>query len=253
MNYGIYNSAAGALVQNARVEVTSNNMANAKTPGFKKNIMSFMDRRPETMESGHYEARNEILDRMHGGVFIKGTPWDPQSGQIKQTGRSLDAAIDGDGFFRVTNGKKNYLTRAGNFRFNSNNELVTMNGDFQVLNSDGEPITVDQTDEIKFGKDGTIYSNNESIDQLGLVDVKSTDKLAKKGKVRFLNKGGSENLKPFNANVVGGALEQSNVQSVKELSNMIRAQRSYGSNLKAMQIQDSTIDTAVSQVGRPSG
>lgn len=252
MLYGMYNSAAGALVQDSKVATHSNNMSNANTTAFHRNYMTFRDRRPASEEGRNFEFKNEMLDKMNGGVFIQGTPFDRSHGPIKQTGRKLDVALKGEGFFRVSNGKETFFTRAGNFKRNQDGELVTANGKYNVLSREGNSIELQGMDKIQINSEGTIYRDKEEVAQLSTVNVEDMSNLEKRGENLFQFRGENGEAVPFEGKVMQGHIEQSNVQAVKELTGMIRAQRIYDQNMSAIEQQDTTLERAINNVGRVS-
>jgi flagellar hook-basal body protein len=108
---GIYISAAGALMQQTRHDITANNVANVNTVGFKKQIALLESRPPEAiiqgLRTGEWSAG--------GGLFVDQTVTDFTDGALEHTGNDLDLAINGKGFFAVSDGKNTLYTRAGNF------------------------------------------------------------------------------------------------------------------------------------------
>ncbi|MDQ7781132.1 MAG: flagellar hook-basal body complex protein, partial [Planctomycetota bacterium] len=108
---GIYDAAAGAITQDARVDMIANNLANLSTPGFARDQMVFRARLAEALEDGPYAFHNNVLDTMGGGLFIDRTYFDPTPGPISYTERVLDVAMEGEGYFEVTDGNKVYYTR----------------------------------------------------------------------------------------------------------------------------------------------
>ena len=98
MPYGMYISAAGADVQTQRLQVLSNNLANASTPGFKREFAVFQARHAEDIERGKSPAGSGGLNDLGGGVKLHENVTDFSDGVLQQTGNSTDWAIDGKGF-----------------------------------------------------------------------------------------------------------------------------------------------------------
>ena len=111
MPYGMYLSASGAYVQNHRLEVLSNNIANINTPGFKPSMAILQARHTEPIESGQSSPGSGTLDDLGGGVKIQPTETVFESGPIENTGGQTDFAIhDKDSFFVVQRGEEKFLT-----------------------------------------------------------------------------------------------------------------------------------------------
>ena len=113
MIYGLYLSAAGVQTNSYRQDVISNNIANAQTVGFKRDLALFQQRRTEVSERGLSPSQsNALLEKLGGGVFASPTLIDHTQGELENTGNNLDVAIAGQGYFQAANGDKTGLTRA---------------------------------------------------------------------------------------------------------------------------------------------
>jgi flagellar basal-body rod protein FlgF/flagellar basal-body rod protein FlgG len=132
MPYGLYISAAGAHAQSQRVEVLSNNIANAQTPGFKRELAVLQARHSEAISEGQDYPGTRSINNLGGGVYMAETLTDFNQGVFKLTGIESDLAIEGDGFFQVEKNGQRLLTRAGNFNVGSDGRLLT-SGNAQVL------------------------------------------------------------------------------------------------------------------------
>ena len=145
MLHGLYASAAGAMVQDARVSVIANNLANVSTAGFKEDFSYFMARAHEAVEAGRAEYGDAIFrDVVGGGVFLRGTQSNLAQGFLTHTENPYDIAIDGEGFMAVTDGSKSYYTRAGQLSVDSEGYLATIDGQYRFLGTDGELLRVDR-------------------------------------------------------------------------------------------------------------
>lgn len=228
----LYNAMNGARVNMDRMAITSNNLANNNTPGFKADIMV-----AQTMY---------MNGTANAWVVENGNGTDTTDGALITTGRDLDVAIQGKGWFAVQDaqGKETY-TRAGNFKIDANGVLTTANG-LAVL-GDGGPISIPPAQRMEIGSDGTISvvplgaNANELavIDRFKLVNpdpkslVKGSDGLMR------LNKGGAAPVDPM-IFVINGALEGSNINPVDQMVAMIGAGREFDSHMKVMQMVDET-------------
>ena len=125
MNYGLYLSAMGVLANSQRQDVIANNLANAETVGFKKDLALFKEQRTEAQLRGRAHQSNDLLEPLGGGLVPSGTTLDLSQGPIENTSNPLDVAIVGDGYFAVRNGENLMLTRAGRFQVDRNGVLAT--------------------------------------------------------------------------------------------------------------------------------
>src|SRR5689334_4458691 len=111
MPYGLYLSAEGAVVQNRRLDVLANNMANVATPGFKRDVSLFQSRFAQAIQEGAVPPSTHGIDDIGGGVKVQGTLTDYSPGPLAPSKNDTDVAVKGEGFFVVRNGNKDMLTR----------------------------------------------------------------------------------------------------------------------------------------------
>src|SRR4051794_36685239 len=116
MPYGLYMAAEGAQIQQQRLQVIANNLANMETAGFKRDVPMFQARFAEAIQQGLDYPHSRTQNDIGGGVKLMGVETDFASGSLRETNMPTDFAVNGDGFFQVR-GKdgETYLTRAGNF------------------------------------------------------------------------------------------------------------------------------------------
>ncbi len=251
MLYGLWSSAAGGITQNARVDVIASNLANLETVGFRKDLMTFRARLAETREDYlDLHDINPVLDRIGGGLFADRTHWDHLQGPIEQTGRPLDVAIDGSGYFLVERNGRTYHTRAGNFAVDTEGVLRSADGAGLVLSSEGGEIRVTRPGEVLIDRIGVVIQAGEPIAQLALADVENPQDLVKVGDALFEYRGGAGGTRAAEARLVPGALERSGVSPVEEMTGMILALRAYESNMQMIRLQDQTLGRAVNDLGR---
>ena len=158
MNYGLYLSAAGVMTATHRTDVTANNIANAETVGFKKDLALFQQRRTELKERGLAPSRsNALLEALGGGVQINPTLVDTPQGEQAHTGAPLDVAIVGEGFLRVGDGQQMLLTRAGRMVVNGKGHLSLANNEnFEVVDAKNKPISAPGTQPTRVNRDGSV-------------------------------------------------------------------------------------------------
>lgn len=251
-SYGLWLSAAGMKVNQHRQTILANNMANASTTGFKYDLAVVEQRRVESMSSGGGASfMHSILDDLAGGLNVKPTYQNFAQGRIEGTGRPLDVAIDGDGFFAVSDGEVTRYTRDGQFTFNTDGELVLVAGQgrWKVLDDGEGRIVVDETaGEVSVLEDGTIRQGPTVVGRLGLMTTEDKQSLRKVGQNLFEAKG--VKMRPIQGRLVSESREESNFDIMGGLATMIEAARAYQLNATLLQLQDQLTGQAVAKVGR---
>ena len=149
MIYGMYQSAAGVMTNSYRQDVIANNLANAETVGFKKDLAQFQQRRTEAQERGTEKSTNALLENLGGGVFASPTVADLSQGELEPSSNNMDVAIEGKGFFAVRDHGQVRLTRDGRFMSDREGHLAMANNSGQlVLDDKNEPISLNPPLEI---------------------------------------------------------------------------------------------------------
>ncbi|MEJ5250897.1 MAG: flagellar hook-basal body protein [Chthonomonadetes bacterium] len=240
---GLQIAASGMLAQQVRHDVIANNLANADTTGYKADEAVFRTALESAIWRHHDPYRGAEAPRV--GVMPFGTEVDEihtdlRPGAITLTGRSLDVAIDGDGFFVVNTPQGERYTRDGAFRQLADGTLVTTDGmpvlgTRGVIRSAGVPITI--------APNGDVLANGQVVDRLRIVQVQNA---VKEGANRFA--GNAQPLQQFSLQV--GALERSNVSVVQAMVDMITAMRAYEASHRAVLAHDETLQRAVNDVGK---
>lgn len=247
MPYGVYMSAEGAQVQQQRLEVIANNLANMNTVGFKPDEACFQARLSEAIQRGQALYGDRSDNNVGGGVSMFDTTTDYSAGTLATTGNPLDLAIVGDGFFQVENEVGEVLlTRAGNFSLDSENRLVTTNG-LPVLDSAGSEITLDPTLPFEISPAGEIWQNGSST-EIGLVTPNSLGDLVKVGNNLFRPLAPISELDPDYREVRTGLLEMSGTNSTREMMTMIETTRAFEANVRVIQNHDTMSTNLISRV-----
>jgi flagellar basal-body rod protein FlgF len=248
MNYGLYNAFLGMRARQRTLDTQSNNIANASTTGFKAERMLYTS--AEADQKGAENGRKK--QSLVGGVIASGGI-DFSTGNIQQTGRALDVAIDGDSFLQVQTPQGVRFTRAGNLSVNQDGQLITKSG-YLVVGERG-PITVPEKGEISIGEDGTIATDGKSVDKLKLVHFNNpAAALQKGGESLFMLTGTEVPQANINSRVVQGALEGSNVNSVTEMVAMINNNREFESLQKSVTLLMNDIGRKISsEIGKIGG
>ena len=262
---GLYSAWSGMVNEMNRMDIMTNNLANADTNGYKKEgatSQSFDEQLAVKIKDQTDQGLPVKLGGIYPGVKIGGTYTDYTQGSFKVTDNQYDVALDGDGFFAISFTNKNgetsvKYTRDGAFTVNTDGYLVTKDGDY-VLNQAGADntnpgqasfIQVDPNLPFRIDETGNIWQNEQIVAQIGVVDFEDYDYLAKYGENLYDAVDGAT-LTASDARVRQGYIEASNVNVVTEMVNMITITRAYESNQKVIQTMDSMIDRAVNNVGR---
>jgi flagellar basal-body rod protein FlgF len=250
--YGLWSAAAGMKVNEHRQTLLANNMANAETAGFKYDLAVIRQRSVQSQASATgFPYRHDVLDGLPGGVNVRPTHHNFAQGSIETTGRPLDVAISGAGFFTVSDGETTRYTRDGRFTPNAAGELVLVAGDgrWRVLDENGQPIRIDPEGEaVSVSGDGTIRQGGEPIASISVRDVLDKQTLRKKGENLFEATGAAP--QPINPSLLPESLERSNYEVMTGLVAMIEATRAYEMNATLLRLHDQTSGEAINTVGR---
>jgi flagellar basal-body rod protein FlgF len=256
MIYGMYLSATGVMTNTYRQDVIANNLANAQTAGFKRDLSLFRQRPTADVEQIDKAGwGSSLLDGVGGGTYAMPTAIDTSNGPMEDTGNSLDVAIQGSGYFSVQDGNGNQrLTRNGQFAIDNTGALVLANGQGQrVLDTAGKPILLDPTARgtTYIAQDGTINQANQPVARLGVFNVPDPAKLKKEGGTLFSGVD-SADLQTSNSPVRSEVIEDANVDPATEMAQLMDAQRQLEANANMIRTQDQTLDKLVNSVGKIS-
>jgi flagellar basal-body rod protein FlgF len=249
VNVSLY-QAASALNANARwQEIISENMASASIPGFKKQEISF-----EAVRAGMLSPNKAAATAQPVSLPATRTHLNFSAGEVRRTDVNTDFAIEGPGFFEVqlSNGTTAY-TRDGEFKVNSQGELVTKQG-YLVMGESGS-IQMDRNNSasIHVAGDGTVSQGSEVRGKLNLVTFNDPNLLTPASGGFYLAKDPA--LQPVDdtkTSVRQGFLEGANTSAVTEMANLISVMRSYEANQRVVQMQDERMGRAISELGNPS-
>ncbi|MFJ7638587.1 flagellar basal body rod protein FlgG [Peribacillus sp. NPDC097225] len=248
----MYAGISGLKNSQTKLDVIGNNVANVNTYGFKKGRVTFSDAMSQTLSgpSGPTANQGGVNAKQIGlGSTISTIDTIHSQSSIQTTGRDLDLAISGDGYFVVKKGEREYYTRAGNFYLDAEGTLVDSSG-AKVQGKDGD-IKIESETYVSF----TISQSGEII---GVPAEGASDVIAQLSIARFANtaglikSGGSNFETSVNSGepvygyageegrgiIATGTLEMSNVDLSEEFTEMIVAQRSFQSNSKIITTSD---------------
>ncbi len=247
---GLYTAYTGMLNQQKRLEVTTNNLANASTVGFKKEgctSQAFDEYFAVKIKDGSEGYLRRRIGNVSLGVKIGETYTNYTQGSFRQTGEPFDIAIAGKGFFNISYTNKNGVestmyTRDGSFTLTHEGYLVTKDGDF-VLGQNG-PVVLPTNAEITIDDLGNIYNGDEILDQLMLTDFEDYNYLDKFGENMYRTVDGATEI-DATGQLKQGWLEMSNVQVVQEMVDMIAIQRAYEAAQKVETSMDEILEQTV--------
>jgi flagellar basal-body rod protein FlgF len=223
-----YYVAAGSLkARSFQLDVVSNNLANAATVGYKPEKSFFA-----VFNKAAKEGRGLPLSPyLNDGTVLASRGTDFSQGGLHVTGRSMDLALQGQGFFQIQTAQGVQATRDGRFTLSKTGQLQTIGGD-AVLGKNGRPIQLDTADPaFNVLPDGTVQQGQETVGQLAIVDYADTQALQRTGSNRF--DASKATAKASGATVVQGAQEQSGVDMATCMIDMIRLNRLFEMSIKA--------------------
>ncbi|MBE7709229.1 MAG: flagellar hook-basal body protein [Cyanobacteria bacterium SIG32] len=265
---GLESAAKGMVALMDMNDRIANNLANVNTVGFKKGELRFKD----VMESAVYSQEGSILrndtSRYLGTVSMGSQALnyvhDFSQGALEKTTSPYDVAIEGDGFFKIQDleGKVSY-TRNGSFCVNSDDYLVTKQGEFvldvnnrriRMIPEDWDPELMRDRMEIIIGESGMIemnsYTQKIPMQTIGVFDFSDKEDLFEIGDTKFVPMSAdNRELRAEKFSIQQNMLELSNSNVIKEMINTIQTSRNYESLTKVVSTNNELLRTAVS-VGR---
>lgn len=284
MNYGLYSAFLGMRARQRTLETIANNIANASTAGFKRDSLfhhsiekadaaliraqqagvqlnpqeaaaqatraNAAAGTPTSSDSLFAEANPpDSIARVFG--ILSGGATDFSPGVLRETGRPLDVALDGEGFLVVQTPRGERYTRAGALTVDASGQLVTQRGEIVV--GDRGPITIRQgKGDLGIGADGSISVDGQPVGKLKVVhfnDARAA--LTKEGDSLFMTTGKEQPQDANGTRVVQGVLELSNVNAVTEMATMMHNSREFDSLQRSITMMMNDIGRKIaSEIGR---
>lgn len=248
---GLYTSYTGMVNQQYRLDVVSNNLANATTTGFKKEgctTQSFDSVYGIKIKDATVGRLHQNIGELSLGAKIGETYRSWNQGSLISTGSTYDFALSGNGFFNISFTNKmgettTMYTRDGSFQMNAEGYLVTKDGDY-VLGENGPIQLPTNISELSVEPTGEIFADGEYIDSFAITDFEDYDYLEMYGENLFT---AVEGATPRDASVsiTQGYLESSNINVVAEMVDMITIAREYESGQKVMNAIDEMLGRMV--------
>ncbi len=256
MSGGIYMAASGALAYEKRLQIISNNIANANTVGYKMDhgFFEFID--PANLPASMVSSAPETTTAETQNFWFQFNSYtDFSSGSLKNTGNDFDLALIGEGFFCIQKPDGIHYTRKGDFTLDAEGVLVTRNG-YPVIGEGGEiSVTAAENPQkikaFEVDEEGTVYVNGQEAGSLRIVTFAEPDKLLKMGDTLFkAPDNGPPPQVAEDARVSQGFIELSNVDVVKMMTEMIEVLRGYESYQKVIRTADEASAKSINEVGK---
>ena len=272
---GFYTVGSGMIAQQRRTELLSNNLANAKTPGFKEDqasirsfpemLLSRLERTNLPIEKGFQQKTLSRIGDVGTGVYMQETLPSFATGSLLQTNLSTDVALHdhyfaedpetgkkGAIFFRIAHPEGGeYYTRNGSFTIDQDGYLTAANGDY-VLDEDGHQIYLVATD-FTIDTDGRVLQNDVEVGKLGVAYASDPEALTKQGDGFFVDTTdqmqNADDVAFLSYQTQQGYLESSNVDEGRTMTDMMAAYRAFEANSKVLQAYDRSMEKAV-ELGR---
>lgn len=246
---GLYIAATGMIAQRNRMDNITNNLANAETAGYKKDIMvtrTFDDVLIERLNDPSIISAVSEVGPINYGTHIDQVRTVFTEGPLDGTDRSEDLAITGNGFFSIETPEGERYTRDGSFFVSSEGYLST--GDGQLVLGMNGPIQVGFSG---FSVDaaGNIFAGGGFAGRLKIVQFQDLNTLRKQGGNLYINLGQAP-VQATDYNVIQSYLESSNIDIGRETVDMIEVYRNYETNQRMMRMIDGTLEKTVNELGR---
>lgn len=236
MGSGIYSALSGAVAQERALAVVANNVANANTTGYKADRVAFDEALGREIAPGD-EERSAALKY----TAINRVEADQSSGGVMQTGRALDVAMQGPGFFAVATPNGERYTRSGAFVADAEGVLRTPGGHAVMGDAGGAvrpgvELSLPQgAGEVLIAEDGTINVDGAEVGKLKVVNFGQPGLLEKEGLTLFRDPGGAQVADQQSVQLIQGSLETSNVNAVSGMTDLITVTRAFDALQKVIQ------------------
>ena len=223
-----------------QMDVIANNLANMSTAGFKTENQLFQQ----------YLEPSPVPGQTIAYVHDVGVVRDARQGDLAQTGNPLDVGINGNGYFQVNTIDGPRYTRNGRFQLDSGRTLVTAQG-YQVLDATGQPITIPQgATSISIGPDGSVAPETGPVGKIAVSSFANQQDLVAAGNGLYAT---SATATPDTVSTLQqGTLEDSNVQPIIEMGQMLNVQRAYASAQNIIEGEDNRLRNAIDKLSKSS-
>ncbi len=238
MDSGMYAACTALMARTDALDTVAANLANASTTGYRSegNVFS-------SVLAGKTASLSPLNEAINDYGILGGTRLNMTQGSLERTGNELDLAIDGPGFFVVQNATGTFYTRAGNFQVSAHNQLITSHGDAVIGEQGVIPIV---GGAMSISSDGTISVNGAVAGKLKVVEFPPGTQLQGIGNAYYSAPRGAA-VVAQTSTVRQGMLENSNVDPVASVVELISIQRSAEMMQKALAMFNQDIDKTAAQ------
>lgn len=245
---GFYTAGTGMMLQRRNMEVVTNNIVNAETNGFKKDVVvsrSFDDVLIERIRDQTPRSQSAV-GPLNFGTRVDMLAIDYSQGNMEPTGNVSDIALVGDAFFVVQTPQGERYTRGSAWTVNANGYLTDGDGNF-LLGSQGQ-VYVGTRAEFSVDNQGNVMVEGNPAGQIRVVRFEDNTQLRKMGHNLFESPVAPQEAVDYE--VKQGYLENANVDIGREMVDMITVYRTYETNQRMLTMIDETVGKAVNDIGR---
>lgn len=229
----ITSSQLAMLQDQLKLQSISQNVSNMQTPGYKRQLLESIGFDEHfNVQMSSVSQQLQLTNKSLQGAFI-------------QSHHPGELALSGDGYFEVQNEDGTFYTRRGDFHISKEGELVTATG-ARLMGRSGA-LKVDDND-FTINESGELFIDNHKVDQLSVVHFSHPQQLTYRGEGLYESSEAPQQI-DGNTHVLQGYLEQSNVKSVDEMMDMMKASRHFESAQRVMRTADTMLSTAINQLG----
>jgi flagellar basal body rod protein FlgG len=247
MNIGLYQSAASLSALERWQDAVSQNITSGQVTGYRKRTVEFSAQADgeinvpdDTSSDGGMPA---LFPKASNGISFLG-------GDTKPTGRDLDIAIQGDGFFQVqTPDGAQVYTRDGEFSVRADRTIVNTAGD-ELMSDSGQPIVLSANGgKIMVNADGTISQGETPVGRVGVQSFVNMQGLVPVAGGMFMDNGTAGATPVDHPNLLQGYTEASNVTPMREMVDMVVISRAYEANQKIIKTTDEQMQKTLDALG----
>ncbi len=239
----LYIASTGMLAQRKKIDIVTNNIINVDTTGYKKDTLitrSFQDLMIERLGGSYIGPQNT-------GIHVDDVVTSFDQGDLEQTGRLSDMALEGEGFFVLNTADGPRYTRDGAFAVSPDGYLVNADGNY-VQGNNGRIYV--GNGEFTINEQGNVIVNNVAVDKLRVVTFGDLTGLEKVGSNMFAAGTAGAPQTATECKVKQGYLEGSNVDMSEEMVTMVEINRAYQVNQRVLTMLDQSLGKTVNEVGK---
>ena len=223
MHNTMWSAVAGSMYQMKRLDIIANNLANANTTGYRGDRIQFSAYLNQ-IQSNQFSRNRESLDEINQLMTTRTTH---RQGGIIHTENATDMAINGEGFFALQTPNGVQYTRAGNFRLDTEGNLVSNEG--YLVQSEGGAIQIRDGLPFEVDEQGNVYQGEDEVGRLQLVEVQNPETLQKVSGSRFKATSATRVATMEAPQIIQRSLEGSNVNPLREMGQLLQTSRAFES------------------------